>query len=266
MNPVLHLRDITVERRQRTILSNINWTIEQDQQWVLMGLNGSGKTSLLTLITGYQWPTQGHVSVLGQAFGTVDLRELRKRIGWVSHHLAEWMTRDHGHVSVRELVESGRDAVVGKGRAQALVPAVTAALGQFDLESLSLTPFATLSQGEKTRVLLARAWMAEVELLILDEPCSGLDIKGREAFLSLVAQYLKRAGRRIHLIYVTHHPEEILPGFTHALILKNGRVFSSGTLDQVLTDDTLSRAFDVRLTVQRLGGRPWVQVLPDTGQ
>lgn len=264
MKPVLELADITVERQNRTILSHIYWRIESGEQWVLMGLNGSGKTSLLTLIAGYEWPSHGQVSVLGQRYGTVDLREMRKRIGWVSHHLSEWMSRDHGHVAVKDVVQSGRLAVVGRGPA---TPAATAraaqVLAKFELEQLADNRFASLSQGEKTRVLLARAWMADVSLLILDEPCSGLDIAAREQLLRFVNQYLTDADSFVSVIYVTHHPEEILPGFTHALLLQDGRVLAQGRVAEMLTPALLSEAFRVSLDVQMVGGRHWVQVLPE---
>lgn len=260
MDPIAELVNVTMERGKRTILSGVNWRIETGQQWVIMGSNGSGKTSLLALLTGYQWPSQGQVSVLGHRFGTVDLRELRKKIGFVSHQLAEWMTRDHGHVPVRELVQSGRSAMVGKSPLLAPEEEVEEVLQQFELERLARAAFSGLSQGEKTRVLLARAWMAEIELLILDEPCSGLDIRGREHLLKFVQRYLDQSHR--HLIYVTHHPEEILPGFTHALLLKDGRIYAQGPRGDVLTDALLSQALGVPLHIEELGGRPWLQVLP----
>jgi iron complex transport system ATP-binding protein len=260
MHPVLTLNDVTLERRHRTILRDVTWTVHSDEHWVVMGSNGSGKTSLLTLITGYEWPTRGHVSVFGHRYGTVDLRELRKRIGWVSHHLSEWMARDHGQVAVRDLVASGHQAVIGKGSQDPPQRRLESALAQFDLEMLADAPFAALSQGEKTRVLLARAWMAQVALLILDEPCSGLDIKGREHLLQLIQRYLKNPQESVQVIYVTHHPEEIVPGFTHALVLKDGQIFAQGPLSDMLTDDILSQALDVPLHLQIVGGRPWVQV------
>ncbi|PSR22948.1 MAG: ABC transporter [Sulfobacillus acidophilus] len=260
MNPVLSLNGVTLERRHRTILRNISWTVQPDEHWVVMGANGSGKTSLLTLITGYEWPTQGHVAVFGHRYGTVDLRELRKRIGWVSHHLSEWMARDHGHVAVSDLVASGHQAVIGKGTEDPPPGRLQSALAQFDLERLGHSAFAALSQGEKTRVLLARAWMARVELLILDEPCSGLDLKGREQLLLLIQRYMTHPQESVRVIYVTHHPEEIVPGFTHGLVLKDGQVFAQGPLSDILTDHILSEALDVPVHLQIIGGRPWVRV------
>ncbi len=262
MNPVLELTNITLERQSRTILRNINWMIEPGQQWVVMGLNGSGKTSLLTIITGYQWPTFGKVSVLGRRYGTVDLREMRKHIGWVSQHLAEWMTRDHGHQQVKALVASGREAVIGNGRWPTDDDRLESVMQKFDLIRLARSPFSSLSQGATPRVLLARAWMADVSLLILDEPCSGLDIAGREHLLGFIQPYLDRQDAATPVIYVTHHPEEILPGFTHALLLKDGRVSAQGPVDEVLTDSRLSEAFGVPVRIQHIGGRRWVQILP----
>ncbi len=262
MKSIVELRHVTLERPGRTILNAINWTVRPGQHWIVMGLNGSGKTSLLTLILGYTWPTGGEVEVLGQLYGTVDLREHRKRMGWVSQHLAEWMTRDHGHVSVRDLVESGREAVIGKSLGQGEAPYhLGEVLDTFRLRSLAHTRFSSLSQGEKTRVLLARAWMAQVELLILDEPCSGLDIRHREELLALIGQHFTRASST-HVIYVTHHPEEILPGFTHALLLHQGAVFAQGRKEEVLTSKNLSAILEVPVDVEFVHGRPWIRVTP----
>lgn len=259
MKPILQVEHVTFERRHRTILCDVSWTVNPREHWVILGLNGSGKTSLLTLILGYEWPTQGRIEVLGQTYGQVDLRQIRPRIGWVSHHLSEWMTRDHGQAYVRDLVASGQEAVIGKARGPVSDNDVDHALQQFDLTAQARQRFASLSQGEKTRVLLSRAWMARVELLVLDEPCSGLDIRGRESFLSLLSHYPEQ--QSVHLLYVTHHPEEILPLFTHALILKNGVIIQKGPIDSVLTGPALSEAFEVPITVATVNGRRWLQVV-----
>jgi iron complex transport system ATP-binding protein len=244
---VVQMRSVTVERGQRTILANIDWRVMPDEHWVVLGANGSGKTTLLTLLTGYEWPTSGHIAVFGEPYGAVDLRELRKRIGWVSHPLSDWMTRSHGQTAVADLVASGRLAMVGRG-------------------PLGADPFATLSQGEKTRVLLARAWMADLALLILDEPCAGLDIKGREQLLNLVDDYLQNRGQPVPLIYVTHHAEEILPGFTHVLLLKDGRAVAQGPRAEMLRDTLISEIFDVPVHVHNQGGRPWIEVDTQTDE
>ncbi len=259
MTPLVDFDQVYFIRQNRAILSDINWQINPGEQWVVMGLNGSGKTSLLALVMGYEWASRGRVTVLGHELGRVDTRELRKRIGWVSHYLAEWISREHGRTMVEDLVESGTIAVIGKQAGDVRPTNQThQILRQFELDHLAKSLFQTLSQGEKTRVLLARAWRAQVDLLILDEPCSGLDIRGREHVLGFVQQYLERS---TPLIYVTHHPEEILPSFSHALILKNGRTCAQGVLSEVFTGPRLSQALEVPLQVHRSDGRYWIQTL-----
>jgi len=189
----VNLSNVSFERQNRMILENINWTINPGEHWVLMGLNGSGKTSLLTLIMGYEWPSRGHVDVLGHRYGTVDLRDLRKRIGWVSHHLSEWMSRDYGHLSVVELVSGGLDAIIGKSRSTVTAKDTGSALASFELKELAHSRFSHLSQGEKTRVLLARAWMAEVDLLIGDAAKAHTQLSWRPivSFEDLITSMVK---------------------------------------------------------------------------
>ena len=256
MTPIVQLDQVSFIRQNRPILSDITWAIRPGEQWAIMGLNGSGKTSLLALLMGYEWATHGQVTVLGHLLGQVDVRELRKRIGWASHYLSEWISREHGHDSVEDLIKGGTQAIIGKSARLTTSHATREVLQQFELDHLANNAFQTLSQGEKTRVLLARAWAAKVDLLILDEPGSGLDIKSREHLLGFVQQYLERS---IPLIYVTHHPEEILPAFTHALILKQGRTFAQGPVSEVITGPLLSQALEVPLKVHRSHGRYWIQ-------
>ncbi|MCY0877399.1 MAG: ATP-binding cassette domain-containing protein [Firmicutes bacterium] len=261
MIPVIDVEQVSLERPHRRILDSVTWRMGPREHWVLLGPNGSGKTSLLTLLMGYEWPTRGRISVLGRVYGQVDLREVRKEIGWVSHHLAEWMTRDHGDARVNEIVASGKDASIGRGLQPPAADGTEAALDLFGLRRLAASPFRTLSQGEKMRALLARAWVAQARLLILDEPCSGLDITGREHFLSILGQWMRHQDRAIPVVYVTHHPEEILPTFTHALLLKQGRVLAQGPIDATLTSAQLSQAFEVPLVLHTRQGRRWVEVV-----
>lgn len=255
--PVLKIQSVTLERSGRTLLQDINWRIEAGESWVVMGLNGSGKTSLMTLITGYQWPTAGTIEVLGARYGSVDLREHRKRIGWVSHHLSEWMSRDHGHLAVRDLVASGPDAIIGSPPSpRAHSAPLTSCLHQFGLLERAETRFGLLSQGEKTRVLLARAYLSQAELILMDEPCSGLDIRGREELLTLIGEQLGRTP----VIYVTHHVEEVVPGFTHVLLLQAGQILAAGPKGDVLTSENLSATFQVPISVDIVHGRPWARV------
>lgn len=258
-NPVIELRHVFVERQHKRVLIDINWVVRPGEQWAVMGLNGSGKTSLLSLIPGYLWPTSGSVSVLGLTLGRIDVRDLRTRIAWVSQQMTEWLTRDHGQVSVHDLVAAGARAEVGRPRSIGDPAAIDWALEQFDLTAIRRQAFGVLSSGEKTRVLLARAWTSQAALVLLDEPCAGLDLNRREALLGQVSALLHH---HIPLVYVTHHPEEIPSGVSHLLLIKEGRVLQQGRIDEVLTGPHLSQAFDVPVVVHRSGGRHWVEVVP----
>jgi iron complex transport system ATP-binding protein len=261
MTSIVEFDRVTLERSQRRILDHITWQIRPGEQWVLLGPNGSGKTSLLTLLMGYEWPTDGRITVLGHSYGRVDLRDVRKALGWVSQHLADWMTRDHGHEQVQDIVKSGIDATIGRGLQPLPAGDTRAILELFDLTRLAQSPFRALSQGEKTRALLARAWMADARLLILDEPCSGLDIAGREHFLTILNHIMHSGEKAVTVIYVTHHAEEILPLFSHALILKEGQILAQGSIASTLTSAHLSRAIDLPLVIHTRNGRRWVEVM-----
>ncbi|MBX5436779.1 MAG: ABC transporter ATP-binding protein [Alicyclobacillaceae bacterium] len=259
---VVEVNGVSWWRDGRAILRHVDWRVETGEHWAVLGENGSGKTSLLNVIAGYVWPTSGRVQVLGEVFGRCDLRVLRQRIGWVSPDLARRFVDSRPHDTALEVVISGRFASVGvfepvDGEMEA---AARQRLRAFDCEWLADRPFRVLSQGEQQRVLLARAWMAEPQLLILDEPCTGLDLAAREKLLRAVS-HLGQSGRTgATLLYVTHHVEEILPVFTHVLLLKSGRVVAAGPTRDVLTNGCLSEVFDVPVAVTWRGGRPWITV------
>jgi iron complex transport system ATP-binding protein len=244
---------LRVKRGPTTILNGISWTVLPREHWVILGANGSGKTSLLSALAGYLTPTAGEVSVLGRRFGHSDWRELRKRIGLVSSALRQMMAPDEPAL---ESVLSGRDAVIdfwGKTTARERARAM-GLLRQVNCRALADRCWRVLSQGERQRVLIARAMMARPPLLILDEPCAGLDPAAREHFL----QFLQRLGRRREsptLVLVTHHVEEIMPAFSHLLVLKAGRVLASGPKRRVLTSKVLSSAFSTRIRLKTIQGR-----------
>ena len=265
MDPILELSQINFVRGGSGILRDISWTIGPDQHWALIGTNGSGKTTLLKIITGYLWPSSGQVRVLGHTFGQVDLRELRKQIGWVSVSLGDWFTSHHGDNTVLQVVASGQDASIGasyRNISRETETRARRALETVRLDSKAAQAYRLLSQGEKQRVLLARAWMASLRLLILDEPCSGLDIPSRELLLDGI-EHLSHDSH-INLIYVTHHVEELRDIFSHALLLANGRVLGRGTLEEIITDHSLTDAFGLPIEVQWDHGRPWVKVARTT--
>ncbi|MFB5661980.1 ABC transporter ATP-binding protein [Alteribacillus sp. HJP-4] len=257
---VLELKDINWTQKGKQILKDVSWTVEKDQHWVLLGLNGSGKTSILKAITGYMWPNKGEVSVLGHKFGQTNIHELRKSIGWVSTSLDE---RFHNRPSdtALQIVLSGKNATVGVydeltdndfSRAKEL-------LKQLNIDHLSGQLYFTLSQGEKRKAMIARALMASPSLLILDEPCNGLDIYSKEELLSTI-QSMNKDPDGPTLIYVTHHIEEVVPSITHAILLHQGVVTASGKKHEVITEPKLEETFQVPLSLQWENERPWIRV------
>lgn len=257
---VIDVTEVTWKRDNKTILDRVSWEVKPGEHWCLLGLNGSGKTTLLNMINGYIWPTSGSVSVLGKRFGTFDLRELRKHIGWVSTSLQQKL---YGHETVEKIVLSGKFATIGlyddieetdEEKALSLIRLL-------GCERLLNRTYDTLSQGERQRVLIGRALMASPKLLILDEPCTGLDIFARDQLLHMI-QSIAREPDAPTLIYVTHHVEEIMPCFNKALLIKQGTVFSSGNTADQLTSAHLSEFFHARIEVrQELGHRYSLQLL-----
>lgn len=258
---ILTVRNVTWRRDQLPIIQNINWDVASGEHWVLIGSNGSGKSTLLNMINGYIWPSEGSVQVLGSRYGSCDLRTVRRHIGWVNAAFGERILQSQPQERAIDVVLSGKFASVG------IYDEVTPAddgdarhwLTVFGCAAVADKPFAVLSQGERQRVLLARAWMARPTLLILDEPCSGLDLAAREALLRAI-HTLARQPDSPTLIYVTHHVEEVLPVFTHALVMKAGQIVTSGPVADVLADEPLTEAFGVPLQVKWIDGRPWVTV------
>lgn len=253
---IIDLKEVTWQRDTGTIVDTISWQVQAGEHWCLVGQNGSGKTTLLNLINGYIWPTRGEIAVLGQRFGSVDLRDLRKEIGWVSTSLQE---RLHGQETVESIVLSGKDSTIGlyEQPTDQDVEQAHALMAAFSSESLLQRTYATLSQGERQKVLIARALLASPKLLILDEPCTGLDLLSREQLLQMIAQIVAQP-KAPTLIYVTHHIEEILPCFTHALLLKQGRKYRAGKTNQILTSEILSDFYEVQIRVHHASKRTWV--------
>lgn len=249
--PVLRLRRLTIYRGRTTILRDVDWTVERGQHWVMLGANGSGKTSLLAALTGYLMPSAGEVELLGERYGESDWPRLRRRIGLVSSALRQLV---HEEEPALEVVIGGRYAAIDvrDEPRPADVRAARRLLHLVDCSGLGTRPWAFLSQGERQRVLIARALMARPELLILDEPCAGLDPVGRERFLG----FLEQLGRQSvpSLVLVTHHVEEIVGVFRHALVLKAGGVLARGRTAEVVNSRSLSEAFGAELQVRRKAG------------
>ncbi|MDQ3624944.1 MAG: ABC transporter ATP-binding protein [Verrucomicrobiota bacterium] len=259
--PILQVTGLAIRRGATQILEDVSWTVKPGQHWVILGANGSGKTSLLSALTGYLTPTGGEVAVLNRTYGASDWRELRKHIGLVSSNIRQ-MVPDHEPALVT--VVSGREATIGHwGRVKpADRIAARRLLRQVETEHLAERPWLVLSQGERQRVLIGRALMARPRLLILDEPCAGLDPVAREHFLD----FIDRLGRRRNaptIIFVTHHVEEITPVFTHALLLRAGRIVACGARNPVLSSRNLSAVFGAPLRVERRRQRLALRIVSD---
>ena len=256
--PALELRRVTYVAGGKKILDSIDWRVQPGQHWAILGANGSGKTTLLKIASGYLWPNRGG-TIYRKGESLVDLRELRKSIGWVTVSLAAEIPT--GEKALRTVV-SGRFAQIGLleqfgGKAapgnDRMAQRYLDEMGCGDLRDRE---FGTLSQGEQQKVLIARARMTRPYVIILDEPCAGMDPGAREKFLAALA----RLGRRTRcpaLIYVTHHIEEILPLFRRTLVLREGKVLHCGATRKVLDHDVLRDLYGVSLTIMRRKGRYW---------
>ncbi|MFC7395468.1 ABC transporter ATP-binding protein [Scopulibacillus cellulosilyticus] len=246
---IIDIKNVTWQRDDKTILKDVSWQVEKGEHWCLLGLNGAGKTALLNLINGYMFPTKGDVTVLGYEFGKSPLPELRKLIGWVSSSLQQ---RLYGHDTVEDIILSGKFASIGlyQQPEESDIEKVEKILKNLGCEQFRYRRYETLSQGERQKILIARALMASPKLLILDEPCTGLDIFAREQLLSMIDKIANQPDAPT-LIYVTHHVEEILPCFSHTLLLKQGEVFRAGQTSDVLTEQELTDFFETPLEVER---------------
>ena len=248
---ILSVRDLTIRRGSVRILDRVSWAVAPGQHWVILGANGSGKTSLLSALTGYLSPTSGTITVLGQTFGESDWRDLRTHIGLVSSSIRQMIP---DHEPALTTVISGRYAMIDYwGRVQpADRLAAQRLLVSVEAKNLADRPWGVLSQGERQRILIARALMARPPLLILDEPCAGLDPLARENFLAFLTR-LGAKKRAPSLLFVTHHVEEIIPIFTHTLLLRAGRLLAAGPNKTVLTTARLTATFGtpLRLTHRR---------------
>ena len=223
---VLELKDVRLERNGTVILDGLSWRVGRGEHWAIVGPNGGGKTTMLKVATGAMWPSEGEVWGLGNKYGTVDLRELRRRFGWVSSALGEWLLSSE---PARDVVVSGLFATFGvyeKPRAEdwARAEEVMEFLGCADLAERN---YNVLSQGEKQRVLIARALMPKADILILDEAAAGLDLSAREVLLDAVEKIASQPGGPA-VIFVTHHIEEIVPSMTHVMVLAKGKALAAG--------------------------------------
>ncbi|GAB07570.1 ATP-binding cassette domain-containing protein [Gordonia amarae] len=251
---LIDFRDVSVVRDGKNLVGPVSWQVELDERWVIIGPNGAGKTTLMRLAAGELYPTTGEAFVLNEKLGRVELRELTTRIGVASPALLE---RVPDNEVVSDVVVSAGYAVLGRwkeryddvDRDQAVE-----SLESMGAEHLADRVFGTLSEGERKRVIIARALMTDPELLLLDEPAAGLDLGGREELVARL-EVLAKDPDAPATVLITHHVEEIPEGFTHALILSEGGVIAMGLLPEVLTSKNLSTAFRQQITLSKSGGR-----------
>ncbi|MEU8311513.1 ABC transporter ATP-binding protein [Micromonospora sp. NPDC048887] len=251
---VVSLDGVGVKRSGTALVHDVDWQVELDERWVVLGPNGAGKTTLLNLAAGRLHPTSGVAHVLGERIGRTDVNELRTRVGLSTATLAERIPAEERVVDV---VVTAAWSVVGRWREsydRTDEARAAALLHQLGVGHLTDRVYGTLSEGERKRTQIARALMTDPELLLLDEPAAGLDLGGREDLVARLAE-LAYDPDAPAMVLVTHHVEEIPPGFTHALLLREGGVVAQGLLADVLTADNLSKTFGLPLVVTRSGDR-----------
>ncbi len=254
MSDVLDLRAVSVKRGPATLLGRVDWAVAEGERWVVLGPNGAGKTTLLQIAATTMHPTSGTATVLGERLGEVDVFELRPRIGLASAALADRLPRGE---RVIDVVVTASYAVLGRWREtydELDLERALDLLGALGAGHLADRTFGTLSEGERKRVQIARALMTDPELMLLDEPAAGLDLGGREDLVRRLGQLAGDAGAPA-LVLVTHHVEEVPPGFTHALLLGAGSVVAAGPIDVTLTAANLEAAFGLPLVLERHEGR-----------
>lgn len=254
MSPVLNLDGVTVRRGRKLLLNDVSFRVEEDQRWVILGPNGAGKTTLLQIAAARMFPTTGSAEILDETLGQVDVFELRPRIGLSSNAVAQSLP---GHESALNSVVTAAYGVTGRWheeyerlderRAFSL-------LNAWGVGTVFDRPFATLSEGERKRVQIARALMTDPELLLLDEPGAGLDLAGRETLVARTTELVSQEDAPATVL-VTHHLEEIPPGFTHVLLLRDGEQMAAGPIEETLTSENLSETFELSLELSERAGR-----------
>ncbi|WP_228984328.1 ABC transporter ATP-binding protein [Streptomyces sp. DH12] len=261
MSDVLELVDVSVVRDGRALVDDVSWSVKEGERWAILGPNGAGKTTLLNVASTYLFPTRGTARILGERLGAVDVFDLRPRVSMAGIAMAEKLPKSQTVLQTVLTAAYGMTATwqedydaVDEDRARAF-------LDRLGMSDFLDRKFGTLSEGERKRTLIARALMTDPELLLLDEPAAGLDLGGREDLVRRLGR-LARDPYAPSMIMVTHHVEEIPPGFTHVLMIRQGKVLAAGPVETELTSRNLSRCFGLPLVVEHRGDRYTAQGLP----
>lgn len=260
MGDIIDLQSVSVIRGSNVLLDSISWEVNNGERWVILGPNGAGKTTLISVVATTIFPTHGTASVLGQELGKSNVFDLRTTIGVASSALADRIPDDE---KVTDVVRTGAYAQIGRWReayAEKDDNQAASLLNILGVAALANRPFGTLSEGERKRVQIARALMPDPELLLLDEPTAGLDVGAREVLVHGLHEIISARNAPV-VVMVTHHVEEIPPGFSHAMLLRKGDVMAAGPIEYVLTEDLLSATFGVKLSLDHRDGRWWARAV-----
>jgi iron complex transport system ATP-binding protein len=260
IQPIIQVTNIFHER-DHVILDHLNWTVNPKENWIVMGANGCGKSTLIHIITGYLHPTKGKVSVLdGYVDDTHGWPDRRLHIGIVSSYISSLIDDDQ---LAGDVVLTGRDGSLNfwQDADPAHVKMTIKVLHETDTWDIRDREWQFLSQGEKQRILIARAIMNDAKLLVLDEPCAGLDPASREHYLAFLDQLMQKR-KDLTVVMITHHVEEIIPSFTHALQIKQGKVIATGNIETTLTSASLSELFDADITLEKQHSRYYARIQP----
>ncbi|MFC8920769.1 ABC transporter ATP-binding protein [Streptomyces sp. NPDC057116] len=261
MSDVLELVDVSVVRDGRALVDDVSWSVKEGERWVILGPNGAGKTTLLNVASSYLFPSNGTARILGDQLGKVDVFELRPRIGMAGIAMADKLPKRQTVLQTVLTAAYGMTATWNEDYDAVDEDRARAFLDRLGMTEYLDRTFGTLSEGERKRTLIARAMMTDPELLLLDEPAAGLDLGGREDLVRRLGRLASDAYAP-SMIMVTHHVEEIPPGFTHVLMIRQGKVLAAGPVETELTSRNLSHCFGLPLVVERVGDRYTAQGLP----
>src|SRR5690625_451722 len=262
MVEVLRCENVGVRRGEKMILDDVSWIVNEGERWVVLGPNGAGKTTLLQLAAGRMHPTTGTVKILGEKLGAVDVFELRPRIGFSSAALADEIPTRGRVLDIVRTAAYGMTRTWREEYDEMDAQRAEELLAAFSISHLAHRQFGSLSEGERKRVQIARALMSDPELLLLDEPTGGLDLGGREILMRSLSNFAADEFSPI-MIMVTHQVEEIPVGFTHALLMRDGKVTAAGAIEDAMTPQALTQTFGIDLIVERHRDRWSARALDD---